>query len=224
MINLSEYPYLIYGMLSLGIVSLLYLFFPASRKFMLISGAALIPSGFSAGLFEESYWSPKRLFDLPCGIEDVLFCFTGGAMIAFLATVIFKININPYADKKVFFKRFLLFLTTSFLAFCVFRGFGTDVMTSTISVQVIVALTGFFVSKPAFTISLINAFIYTLYYSITLKLYFLLFPSFVNAWNGYALWKANIAELPAEELAWTFSFSVAWMLVMIYTLQIKTPE
>jgi len=225
MINLSQYPYLASGLLSVIIAILAYIFLPSSRKFMMISGLALtflsIASYFFYFYFQESYWTTKRLFNWSYGIEDLLFAFPAGSVIAFWGSVIFNLNIDKKFDKTLFFRRFF-FVTLIEMIFIVLLLFaGIDIMNVTIIAQVILFIIFSFINRHAMLISLITAAAYTSFYFVMLKLLFFIFPAFINDWNGYALWKSSILGVPTEEIVWVFTFNAAWVHLLIFYLNIN---
>jgi hypothetical protein len=64
---------------------------------------------------------------------------------------------------------------------------------------------------------------FALLYAITLKLIFVLAPSFVAQWNREAL-LGLVGGMPVEELLWAAAFGAVWPAMMAYAFDTAPPR
>ena len=79
---LQTHPYLIANIPTLFIILALARFIRprACGRLTVLAGLACVPCSLIAFTYEGEYWNPVRLGGIAIGIEDVIYCFAGGAL------------------------------------------------------------------------------------------------------------------------------------------------
>lgn len=219
-----DYPYLAATVMGFMIVMAVYMVAPSLRRFMLAGGLALLPFSACAVFHEYSYWNAGRLGGLRWGVEDLLFTFSVGSLIAGLGMLIIRLRLPDRLNWRLSALKYCVTgLSGTALAFFFMRT-GMDVMLATITTQLLmIALLSVRGRYPLWRPPA-TALLYTGYYAAMMLVFFFLFPSFAGHWNGAHLWPLTIIGLPLEEIVWVFTFAWSWILILMFCLdvQIKT--
>ena len=172
-------------------------------------------------LHESNYWTPGRLFGGGWGIEDVLFCLRCGvlASIGMLWPWCHLISMHP--TSAVALRRWLACTAVSGALLVSFMAAGLSVMLSFILVQALLCATIAGIRPEYLRLVLTGATVFPLYNFLHLHLMRLLFPVFMQMWNGTQLIDVRLLDVPIEEYLWVISFSACAPLVMAYILNLQ---
>lgn len=213
---MSDKYYFLSALIGFAIVLGVYFLFPQQRKMMFLSGLCLTPFSIFSIFHDQIYWNPKRIFDFPFGLEDIIFCFSVGSLVWFFASYPRRFVSSQKMDIRKFLKRISFLIFIGACEFIVLIKFGIDVMNATILIQIAFVIAAIFLCtktwKPIFSAGIG----YTIYYTLMLLLFFSIFPEFKNAWNGAYLWPLFIGVIPLQEIVWISTFSMAWTWILIF--------
>jgi hypothetical protein len=218
------YPYLASTVIGFIVVVAGYLITAQKRTFMLAGGLALVPFSLCSVLHENVYWSTRRLGGLSWGIEDLLFTFSVGSLVALVGALIFQGGLTDKVNWPLFFKRYLLISLLGAGIALLLTIPGVDIMLATIVTQAVLIAALLAAGRYSFGLSLAVALIYTVYYIVMMKIFFFLFPGFAAGWNGTHLWPFKIGALPLEEIVWVFTFAWSWILILLFSLNLKNKD
>ncbi len=220
MIAFTDYPYFFSSLIGLFIVILVYVFSPRKRQIMFVSGLTLSLLSPASIFHEGSYWNTKRLIGVGFGIEEIIFCFSVGSLIAFFLANYVDLK-NFRFSLKVFLKKFSIILFLGCLLQLILFFFSIDIMSSTLITQItIFGLISYF-NKYSMSLSLIIAGFYTIYYLLMLKFFYIIFPLWKNDWNGLYIWPFKIYKIPVEEIVWVLTFTLCWIAILLYSLDLR---
>jgi hypothetical protein len=62
---------------------------------------------------------------------------------------------------------------------------------------------------------------YAVLYVVTLKIWYVLVPSFGAQWNAGALWGPTVLGIPLDEVVWAAAFGMAWPMFAAYLLDAR---
>lgn len=185
---------------------------------MLIGGLALVPFSLCSVLHEDAYWSARRLGGLAWGIEDILFTFSVGSLIAGIGARVFQLPAMDHLDRQSFLKKYLFIGLTGMALAMLLTKAGMDIMLATITTQIAMIVVLTLKDASISGRSLTTALVYTCYYTLMIAVFFFLFPNFETYWRGTDLWPVKVAGIPLEEIVWVFTFSWSWILILLFCL------
>jgi hypothetical protein len=217
---LEEDPYLASNVMGFMVVIAAYLF-ASQKRFMLAGGLGLVPFSICAVLHEQVYWSTRRLGGFSWGVEDLLFTFSAGSLVAGIGALVFRLQMPEQVNWRLSAKKFFFIGLSGAALALLFTMMGMDIMLATIVTQISLIMILTARSRYAVGCSLATAGIYAIYYIVMLYVFFLLFPQFEYDWKGVHLWPVKIIGIPLEEIVWVFTFTWSWILILLYGLNFK---
>lgn len=217
---LGEYPYLCWCLLLYLIFFVAFTLARRFRKVMLLGGMASALYSLSAIFFVPDYWQPVLVIQAPIGLEDMLFSFANGGIVAFisLSAVRGRMRFN-YSPGGLLIK--YLLCTNLGALFCYFfYQAGVPVMTCCLMAMPVVGLTLLIKNRRHWPLSVMGALGFTLLYMAVTALLSLRFPSFYEQWTMENLLGVRFLGLPVEEYFWAFGFGAVFPLIMAYAMGI----
>ena len=221
MFDLTQYVWLIWSLLLLGVWMILYFRIDnlANRKKMLIVSFLTALLGLTEPIFVPEYWSPPSLFNLALttgfDIESLFFAFGIGGIAVVLYDWLFRVRMSSMVIPKQLHARHrfhYLALISAPLIFVLLYGFTN--LNPIYSVIISFVLGGLFTwyCRPDLKKKmLISALLFTgLYYIYFLPLV-IFFSGYVGVvWNLEVLSGILITGIPIEELLFAASFGFIW--------------
>jgi hypothetical protein len=204
------------GCLALMAACLLgWLFRPAQRRLILLSGLMLAPFGLLGHVFVPEYWSPQHALTLlpGVGVEDFLFCFACGGLAWALATwsPTWKVRCRVCANRLV-----VRYLTAAAMGLALAGGCrlaGLGIMPAAIAgfgvVGALLALGWRGRWRLALAGGLGFAFVYVLCLGMMLAIY----PEVLSWWRDGP---QGAEAVVLGEGAWALSFGAAWPVLVAY--------
>jgi hypothetical protein len=97
-------------------------------------------------------------------------------------------------------------------------------MTSFILICLIGATALWFIRKDMLIIGLMGSLMFTLVYCTIVRVYFLIWPDFINQWNNETFWGSPALGLPVGEILGALAFGLFWPLLVGYCLEVKLSD
>jgi hypothetical protein len=218
--TVASYPYLglVLGLTLLSAAALALARGP-ERRAMLISGLLAAPWGITAFAYTPSYWQPARLLPLPLSVEDLLGSFSIGVLAWALTRWPRGNRTEPRIHALDFAKRLLVGWGLGSVLVLLLIGAGCTAMSACLAAMVVVDA-AVLLCRPALRgVWLRGTFSFALLYSLSLKLMFVLVPSFILQWNDEALVGLRLYGVPVEEIVWAAAFGGGWPTVLAYAME-----
>lgn len=204
---MSQYAYLIAGIISLIIWSFFYkINDKETRKEMIVLGiiAIIIGVSFQLLFWTKDWWLPPTITGTIVGFEDVLYAFTTGGILATISQVIFKKRIAIEKTSKNNMKAFLSIGILSVVIISVlFYVFSFHSFHATIISCVLPSLIVFIFRKDLIPVSLLNAVIWFFLSPVLYTIINIFQPGFVyDIWLLESISGIVILSTPLEDAIW----------------------
>lgn len=221
MFDLTQYVWLIWSLLLLGVWMILYLRIqdrPSKKKMLMVSLVTAL-FGLTEPIFVPEYWSPPSLFNLAVttgfDIESLLFAFGIGGIAVVLYDWLFRVRMSSVATAARSHARHrfhYLALISAPLIFVLLYGFTN--LNPIYSVIIAFVMGGLFTwyCRPDLKIKmLVSALLFTALYYVYFVTLVVLFPGYVEkVWNLDALTGVLVTGIPIEEFLFAASFGFIW--------------
>ena len=190
------------------------------RTTILWSAVFSAPTSFYTFLFVPEYWKPVRLGNAIVAIEDMLFSFSTGGIVWFLAVQLVgsKYTVRPDIRRTV--PRYLTLVVFGFILW-VTRELRLGVMYEALIGMVFLGIVLIIRRPSLWRLPLGGCFGFAIFYALGLFVFLQFFPHFGGQWNHESLWNARFLGLPLEELAWAVAFGFVWPLAMAYVFDAR---
>lgn len=208
----SNHPYFFTNLITFILVhSTARIFLDPARKRSIILSGVINMNAFPFLVFlEGAYWSPIRFGGGLLGIEDALCSYDVSALL----WLVLCINLTFSEGFQPQWKRLILRLLTLgliisvvFICGCLL---GLRGMTSLLVTQLVILPLLYFLRPNAWRLSLKAMLLYPLLYLALVRVYFWIWPDFLNQWNLGGPWGTVFLGLPIGELIWAAGFSLWW--------------
>lgn len=217
----SNYPYLFAQLPTVALILAGFVAMRTARGMMLLSGLAFAPVALS-GFFFGDYWRPNRLGGGLVGLEDILFCFTSGALAWLTAILPLRGKVETNFDLSVFFKRGLAAIGFCVIAYVPFAIGGVGVMMTTLLVMAAALAFLLVLDRDHWPLSFNAAALCTLYYWLVLIGGSTLFGSdFTSMWDGHEQWGPRLFDVPVEEYMWSLVFPATYALFIAWAVDAR---
>ncbi len=211
---LSDYPYLCWCLLLTAIFVLFFFLAKRFRKVMLWGGSASAMFSLSAVFFVPDYWNPVLVIQAPIGLEDMLFSFANGGIVAFISFSAFRDRIRfNYSLSGLLIKYLFCTNLGALLCYFFYRA-GVPVMTCCLLAMPVVGVVLLVINRRHWPLSLIGALGFTLLYMAVTGLLSLRFPTFYRQWTMENLLGLRFLGFPVEEYFWAFGFGAVFPLIL----------
>jgi hypothetical protein len=216
---MKAYPYLCTNTISIAFLLVVgwLVLTRAQWKTMVLCGLANVPCFVFLVLLENEYWSPVRLGGLALGIEDILCSFAVAAMGWFVIGLFFADRILLLVRRKILLLRYAILANLSGITFlllsCLMNLSG---MTALILTCLVMAAVMFLLRKSLWPVVLVSLVGFPILYLGIVKVYFLIWPEFVQQWNSTTLWGKTVLGIPLGEITWSVVFSIYWPLFVMF--------
>lgn len=180
------------------------------RKKIFYSSLFAAPLGISEILFIPAYWTPKfqtiHLFN-DLFLESILFCFFLGGVIAISYQVLFRERI--FSFKKIN-PVWTLIAPALFLTYFL-RPFEFNLMFYVVISMIVGSfITMFCLGRIAIKQIILSGLVNTLIYALLFFPLWYLLPELSASYQFQNLSGILLVDVPIEEFAWLFSFSLYW--------------
>ncbi len=211
----ESFPYFWAVLLGFTPLALGWAIFPGLARDACLAGLFWLPMA-PAAILHSAYWQPQRLAGLSWGIEDILYLFQVSSLAWLLALAWVGRRYRLILPRLINVRRYLGF------ALC---GVGLNLLLTWLGMFVLAALVlvnGLLVGwcllqRPAYR-PLALAGLLTLVPAMCLeqKIWFMIWPDFVAAWNQGVVWGREVWGIPLGEIAFHASFVAATPLGVVY--------
>jgi hypothetical protein len=214
MLWIKGYPYLFANILSLMLfLALGTALLKKEHRNIMVLGGLLNATSFGFLVYLEGvYWSPLRIGGGILGIEDVLCSFDVAAMAWFIVSLIMCRRIEYGFRWEIFLKRFFFLSGLAVSFFLFFCGVGVSGMTSLLCTCVAASLVMLLLKRSLWPLAAVGLFSFTLLYLFVVKIYFLMWPDFVEQWSPAPPWGTRFWGIPLGEISWAAVFGAYWPL------------
>lgn len=182
------------------------------RAEMLISGIAAIPISFFDYLTRSSFWNPPTLFNLPIGIETIIFYFLLGGIAASLYEEVHDRKLIRITLRERGFKS-LRYVLVLFLAISIFiYAYHFPEQTFYLVLGGIfsgILLIAAFRRDLIFNI-IFSGLLFGMLYLVIFSLWISLFPKVIDWWNMDVLSGYLIFGVPAEQILFALLYGSFW--------------
>jgi len=182
------------------------------RHEMIVSGLAAIPISFFDYLTRPYFWNPPTLFNLPIGIETIIFNFLLGGIAASIYEEVYgrkliRIRLRDRGFKSLRYALFIFLLISIFLFSLAFRDqallLGFAGMFS--GILLIVAFRRDLIPNVIF-----SGLLFGLLYLVIFALWISLFPRAISWWNLEFLSGRLILGVPIEQMLFALLYGSFW--------------
>lgn len=218
----STYSYLILSLFLLIFAFLALALCPRSlRSAVLLSGLFSIPSVLASLDLVPAYWDPVRVAEFWIGPEDAIFSFSTG-IIAFVVALwpIRKRIQVVFQTKPILIRLVLCYLCGFLLTKFFLRVFHIEPMQAALLTIIAIGFGLAILRKELIILSVYGVVSFTLFYTLYVKVGFLMFPEFINQWNLTVLSGISPLGIPLEEIAWAIAYGAVWPLMTGYILDL----
>lgn len=192
------------------------------RTAVLLSGLFSIPSAFASLGFVPSYWNPIRVAELWIGPEDVMFSFSTGIIAFFMALWPIRKRVRViFQIKSILFRLIVCYICGHLLNIFLLRVFHIEPMQVALLTISAIGFGLAILKKELIIVSVYGVVSFTLFYTLYVKVGFLMFPEFLNQWNIPALCGISPLGVPLEEIAWAIACGAVWPLITGYILNLR---
>lgn len=217
----TQYPYLIAVLFGLAPVALAFLLANEQRFAMGLSGISLTILGLPTVSFGVDYWSPRRLGDGSCGIEDVLCCFSIGSLTWLAGVWPFRGAVQLDYQARVFWPRLFALGFLLYAGGIILWWSGLGWVEASSVVHVVATLALLRVCRDLWPLALTGLVCYPLYYCSVLLTASALLPGFLAMWDSSSLCGVRAFGLPVEELIWITTLTPMWLTMFAFCCDIR---
>ncbi len=188
---------------------------------MLVSAALFIPPIWLGLFCEPEYWTPRRVVNLPIGIEDFLFCFAAGGLVWVAATALPHRRVITRIRPQVFVKRYVMCVLVSVSLAMLLILVGVNSMVSYMVVALPVAAFILILSPSLWPLAIAGPLFLTVPYLLFVAGLFRFSPLYIQQWTAENLWGIYVLGVPLEEVVWMASLAVLTPLLVGYAMDVK---
>jgi Lycopene cyclase len=211
-------PYLILAFM-LGFAWLiLFILRKDSRKKMMIMSLAVLPFAFFDYLSRPGYWHPPTYFNIPIGIEGILFGFSFGGV----ASVLCPFEKNKRQVKHgIDIKNIAALSPVLIISVGLWLLFDINMMI-TLPLGLLAGNLLIMIIRPDLTKRLLRSGLYYgLLYFIILLIWFSIFPQAHEWWNLKIYGDIAIVHVPLGEVLFGFLFGGFWGVLYEFVFGVK---
>jgi len=179
------------------------------RKEILIMSILAAPLGLFDLLFVPGYWKPITLFELPIGIEGIIFSFLIGGLAAVSYIEVSKKKLTKIKKFHRHFSVFVFVISLPILIGCYFLHI-LNIEIALYLALVIGAAVIVFVRKDLFKSAFLGGLVFGLIYSFLLIVWMNLFPSSREWFLLSGLPRIFLFNAPIYEMVFAFLFGAYW--------------
>jgi len=219
--------YLLGSLVLLAIWFLIFTWQKKSRREMLIASVIITPAALSEVFFVPGYWLPDTIGSPKLSIEDFIFSFAVGGIIAVIYELFMKGKVKHQRLCNCFngglFHGLILGvgIIAVFLSYTLLKiNFMYAVYIGIIVDIIIISITRPDLIRKVLYSGIIFGFLYFLFFS----LFSFLFPSFIKHWNLSNLSGIILLGVPIEEILWAIGAGSLLGPIYEYLLSIKLSE
>lgn len=217
---LAAYPYmgLCLGMALLAIAAILTA--KRNAKLLFCAGLLCIPYGLFSFEYIPLYWNPNLTGFFITSPEDLIFSF-GGGVLATRMLLAFQDGVYTVSrEHRLILRRYFMYSAIGIgIGYGVRFGFpGTPVMVSTMCGVGLIGLILAMKRKRFVAGALCGGVMFCLAYGLLIRLSFIVWPHFRNAWLDVKFHSDWIQGVPRYELYWAIGFGIVWPLMAIHCL------
>ena len=199
---LANTPYLTANLFGVATVGLAWLCAGSQRRMVLLAGLVALPFFPLSVLFDGEYWTPRRLFSLPFGIEDALYAFVLGARPWFFATIAFRDRYAARGSAGRFLRRALAItgLALAVYAALVACGLGYTLPSLLVPACLLIWLLR---HRPELRPLALGGALGTFALGyVELRLWFSLWPTLPGWWTPGTPWSRDFLGIPLGDATW----------------------
>ena len=220
----AEHSYLSINLVGLAVVLMAMRSAGRHRNAMLVAGIIQSLHAPFAFLFDDVYWSPRRLGGIAIGVEDMLFTLSLGAGVWLAAVILWRDRIVYRATLREGLLRAGVIAIVPILPAVALRRSGLSIMETDIIVMVGMAA-GLAWRRPDLSrLAVAALLIYTPYYVLFLYFCGWMFPDFFAIWNGPELWERRLLGLPLDEVGFILAYTLCFPLIVGTTLDARLAD
>lgn len=220
----EQYPYFFAGLLGLLPVGLAYLLYPRHRKNMLIATLIWLPSALMSQFF-HGYWQPSRILGYPLGIEDFIYIIDVTPLAWLFAVLICESWLCIAPGCLLDFRRFSELVILGLAAMTGLTLIDFDAMSATLCTNLILSVFVLWHEHSYWPLALAGLMVFPIFHLLELKLWFSVWPQFVQYWNQNLILGQQVLGIPMGEVFFLFSFVALCPLGVAYIRWVRlTPK
>lgn len=219
--------YLLGSLVLFAVWLLIFIWQKKLRKEMLIASLIITPAALSEVFFVPGYWLPDTIGNPKLSIEDFIFSFAAGGIIAVIYELFMKGKVkhqrlcNCYSGEVLHGLILGIGVIAAFLTYAIFKiNFMYAVYIGIIIDIILIVITRADLIKKVLYSALLFGLLYFLFFSI---LSFFV-PNFIKHWNLYNLSGIILMGVPLEEVLWAIGAGGLLGPIYEYLLSIKLLE
>jgi len=209
-----RYPYLTFSLVLAAQATAALVLAPRSRNRALLSGLLSAPSSLLSFAFVPEYWSPSRVFSFVVGPEDILFSFSTGVLVWFVAERLGarREGFEPLSPSSVgpVVRRHIVWPCLFLAIFLPGWAAGARPMDATLAAAAVFVPLLAAWAPGAWRLALAGGAGFAALYGFCCAAAFYIWPHLGGQWSHAALWGLRVGPIPVEELAWAFAFGAVW--------------
>lgn len=216
--------YLLGSLLLLAIWLLIFISQKKLRKEMLIASLIITPAALSEVFFVPGYWLPDTIGNPKLSIEDFIFTFAVGGIVAVIYELFMKGRVKHQRLCDCFNGGIFhgLLLGTGVIAiFLTYTIFKINFMYA-VYIGIIINIALIAVTRPDLIKKVIySGLLFGLFYFLFFSIFAFFIPDFIMHWNINNLSGLIILGVPLEEIVWAFGVGALLGPIYEYLLGIK---
>ncbi|MBI2019199.1 hypothetical protein HYS95_00840 [Candidatus Daviesbacteria bacterium] len=216
--------YLLGSLLLLAIWLLIFISQKKLRKEMLIASLIVTPAALSEVFFVPGYWLPDTIGNPKLSIEDFIFTFAVGGIVAVIYELFMKGRVKHQRLCDCFNGGIFhgLLLGTGVIAiFLTYTIFKINFMYA-VYIGIIINIALIAVTRPDLIKKVIySGLLFGLFYFLFFSIFAFFIPDFIMHWNINNLSGLIILGVPLEEIVWAFGVGALLGPIYEYLLGIK---
>ncbi|MDO8573483.1 MAG: lycopene cyclase domain-containing protein [Candidatus Daviesbacteria bacterium] len=219
--------YLLGSLLLLAIWLLIFISQKKLRKEMLIASLIITPAALSELFFVPGYWLPDTIGNPKLSIEDFIFTFAVGGIVAVLYELFMKGKIKHQRLCNCFNEGIFpgLILGVGVIAiFLAYTIFNINFMYA-VYIGIIINIILITITRPDLIKKVIySGLLFGLFYFLFFSAFAFFVPDFILHWNINNLSGLILRGVPFEEIVWAFGVGALLGPIYEYLLSIKLAE
>jgi hypothetical protein len=198
------------------------IFLPRQQWHIMVwSGLLNIPCFPFLVFLEKEYWTQVRFGGWILGVEDVICSFWVAAMVWLVIALFLGNQMLIKGRIRIFWLRYFLMAYLSGFLFLLFYFTGFGGMGSLFLACLIVTAFLLFRIRNPWLLFLTGIILHPVFYSLEVKLFFWVWPDFINRWNMRTIWGSPLLGIPLGETTWSVIFGAYWPLLMAYVFDLR---
>jgi hypothetical protein len=221
---LSTYPYFVESVALLLLAGVTLLLLPRHRSTLLASGLLCLPGAAISSLHVPAYWNPTFTAYWIAGPEDIIWVFSVGITVWFLAALPFARYIETTPLRRSIVPRSLLCYALAGILLAVARIVipGDDnIMYATLAPMAALAAILAIVRRDFLPLAATGGIGYTLFHFLDVYAFSHIWPQTVTYWTPEAHLPLTIFRVPAMELIWACVFGSLWPLMVAFVCDVR---